>query len=208
METHQVVIRGTRPLLHHNGRLKDPLDEWTKKLKVATAKKQKSDEDHTHVSRIEFEGAMYWDKRLGPYLPTDNLQACLIEGARKRKLGKVFEALVEVLPPDDADGYALEYKGPRAIDEMWGDGGFLLRKDAKVGASAIMRTRPKFAAGWKCIFGIEVLDGGATAEQLRQALDDAGMLVGIGDWTPRYGRFVVEKFDGKVVNKPPAPNHY
>jgi len=201
METHLVTIRGTRPLVHHNGRLKDPLNEWAKKLSAAAKKKQKSDEDHVHVARIEFEAGMYWDPKLGPYVPTDNLQACIIEGARKRKLGKVFEALVEVVPPVDADGYKLEYTGPREVEALWNDPAFVLRKDAKVGQSSVMRTRARFPTGWRCTFEVEVLDGGATPEQLRQAIEDAGALIGIGDWTPKYGRFVVDKMDGKVIQK-------
>ena len=197
MEVHTVTIVGSRPLIMHNGRLKDPLDPWTKKLSVATHKKKKSEEDHGEIARIEYEGGMYLDKRLGPYLPTDNLQACLIEGARKRKLGKQFEALVEVVPLIESEGYALEYDGPRDVESLWKDPRFVFRKDAKVGMSAVMRTRPRFPAGWRCAFDIEVLDGGATSAELEQALTDAGMLVGIGDWSPRYGRFTVDKIAQK-----------
>lgn len=200
MNTHKVTIRGTRPILMHNGRLKDPLDPWAKKLSTAAKKKGKSDEDHIHTARIEFEASMYFDESAGPYLPVDNLQACLIEGARKRKNGKAFEALVEVMPPIDLDGYALEYSGPRDIEGLWGTPAHVLRKDAKVGQSSVMRTRPRFPSGWHCTFEIEVLDGGATGDQVLQALHDAGMLIGIGDWTPKYGRFIVEKFDGKMIN--------
>lgn len=196
MHIHHVTIRGTRPFLMHNGQLKDPLNPWAKKLKVATSKKAKSDEDTIEIGRIEFEGSMYFHEKIGPIIPVDNLQSCLVEGARKRKLGKQFEALIEVVEPEDgAEGYKLQYDGPRDIEAMWQDARFRFRKDAKIGQSSVMRTRPRFPTGWKCKFDIEVLDGGATPDQVKQAVSDAGILVGIGDWTPKYGRFAVEKFD-------------
>lgn len=195
MQVHNVTIRGIRPLLMHNGQLKDPLNPWAKKLKVATSKKAKSDDDIIEVGRIEFEGSMYFDPTYGPILPVDNLQSCIIEGARKRKMGKQFEALVEVVEPDDVEGYKLDYTGPRDVEGMWSDPKFRFRKDAKIGQSSVMRTRPRFPTGWKCKFKVEVIDGGATPAQLRQALDDAGTMIGIGDWTPKYGRFIVDKFD-------------
>lgn len=201
MEIIKVTIRGVRPLLVHNGRTKDPLDPWAKKLSAAVKKKGKSDQDHADVARIEYEAGLYLDDKLGPILPVDNLQACLIEGARKRKMGKIFESLVEVVQPLDADGYKLDYEGPRTVEALWASTKFVLRKDAKIGQSSVMRTRPRFPTGWSCSFEIEVLDGGAEPQQIKQALDDAGSLIGIGDWTPKYGRFVLEKFDGKLVKQ-------
>lgn len=178
----------------HNGRLNDPLDPWAKKLSVAAHKKQKTDADHVETSRIEFDGSMYYNDKVGPYIPTDNLQACMIEGARKRKLGKEFESLVEVVIPDEGpEGYVLDYEGPRKMDALWTHY-FYLRKGARVGQSRVVRTRPRFPTGWSCTFEIEILDGGPQPEQVKQAFTDAGKLIGIGDWTPRYGRFVVDEF--------------
>ena len=190
----KITIVGTRPLLMHNGRLNDQLDPYTKKLSVAAKKKGKSGEELGDVSRIEFEGSMYFDEKVGPYLPVDNLQACMIEGARKRKLGKDFESLVEVNVPDSGpEGYPLQYKGPRTVDALW-DSRFMLRKGARVGQSRVMRTRPRFPTEWKCSFEVDVLDGGPSPDQVKQAFVDAGKLIGIGDWSPRYGRFVVDTF--------------
>lgn len=188
----KVTIEGTRPLLMHNGRLADPLDQAAKALKVATLKKSKTDEDQIEIARIEFEGGLYWDKNAGPYIPSDNLQAMLIEGAKKRRLGKAFECMVEVLIPSNLDGYKLEYKGPRDPSTLWKQGWYL-RKGASVHGSKVMRTRPRFPQ-WSISFEIEILDDGPEPEIVQQALVDAGSLVGLGDWSPRYGRFSLESF--------------
>jgi hypothetical protein len=37
--------------------------------------------------------------------------------------------------------------------------------------------------------------GGASRQTLMQAIEDAGLYEGMGDWRPRYGRFVVKSVD-------------
>ena len=205
MSEYQITITGIRPLIMHDGRLSDPLDEKSKRLKLVTSKKKKSDEDLAEIKRIEFEGAMYFDEKLGPYLPCANLQACMCAGARKRKLGQAFEAMVEVMIPlDEPQGYAIKYwrldtalrevHGPRTLKALFANTGYVLRERAKVGMSAVMRTRPRFPK-WSCTFMVESLDDDVDDSQVKQAFEDAGKYCGIGDWTPRYGRFEVSSFD-------------
>lgn len=191
---YKVTIRGIRPLLMHNGRLADPLDEYAKALKVVAKKRDKSDEDHIEVGRHEFIGGLYLDPKLGPVIPSDNLQRVLERGSTKRKLGKVFKALVEVPEPADGSlGYKLDYVGPRDPKVLWLDKSFVFRKGARVSNARVVRTRARFPTGWSVSFPIEVLQGGATKAQVQEALADAGVYEGIGDWRPRYGRFEVEK---------------
>ena len=195
---HEFTLKGTRPLIMHNGRLANPMDPFAKMLKAAATKRGKGDEDYVNISRIEFAGGLYWDSKLGPYIPTDSLQAMLVEGARKHKLGKQFEALVQVVPPNDdveeADGYPLEYVGPRDVEGLFNHEGqrFVYIKMVRVGQAKVPRTRPRFLT-WSITFKVEIDDaaGGPTVEQVRQALEDAGHVVGFCDWRPRYGRFEV-----------------
>lgn len=183
-------IRGIRPLLMHNGRLRDPLNEHSKLLASAVkkAKTSKAEDDILACHQAEFIGGLYYDEKLGPCIPADNLQAMLTEGARKRKLGKQIEALVDVVAPVGAQGYKLMYKGPRDQDTLFATDAHRFVKACKVGQSAVMRTRPRFPE-WEISFEIEVTEGGPTPDQVREALEDAGAIVGLGDWTPRYGRF-------------------
>lgn len=191
---YDVTIEGIRPLLMHNGRLCDPLDEHTKKLKALAKQRNKSDDDHVRVARAEFEGGMYHDPKIGPYLPSDNLQAMIERGSTRRKLGKIFKAHVSVDMPDgDAPGFAIKYKGPRAIEALWSDRNFVFTKGCRVGTSRVMRTRARIPTGWSISFRVEVLADGVTKDQLRQAIEDAGLYEGVGDWRPRYGRFVVKE---------------
>ena len=191
-QIYEVVIEGIRPYLMHNGQLCNPLNTHTKALKAVSKARNKSDEDHINVGKTEFWGSLYWDTKLGPYIPTDNLQAVIERGATKRTLGKEFKAHVNVDMPAGADGFALQYKGPRDREGLWADPQFVFTKGVKIGQRRIMRTRPRFASGWSCKFAVEVMAGGISKAQLEQALTDAGMYEGIGDWRPRYGRFIVK----------------
>lgn len=57
----------------------------------------------------------------------------------------------------------------------------------------ITRYRP-ILPKWKLTFEIEVLDDRLTTDVLKLALDEAGRVNGLGDYRPRYGRFIITKF--------------
>ena len=48
---------------------------------------------------------------------------------------------------------------------------------------------------WALNFVIEILDDRIKSDVLKLILDEAGRTKGIGDWRPRYGRFIVTKFE-------------
>ncbi len=194
MKTFKAVISGPA-LLMHNGRLANPRDPYTKALKALTAKKKKSDEDHEEVSRAEFQGGLYHDDDIGPYIPGDALQTMLVEGSRKAKQGREFVSV-----SIEEDRVPLEYKGPRDREGLWADDKFVFTKGVKVTTSRVMRTRPLFR-NWKIAFTISIEDDATVnPEDVERALTVAGRMVGIGDWRPgsprggRHGRFAVESF--------------
>ena len=60
--------------------------------------------------------------------------------------------------------------------------------------SAITRTRPAFKKGWQVEFTlVSLVPEHITPDFLRKLVDNAGLLIGLGDFRPTYGRF-------KVVN--------
>lgn len=200
MKTFKAVISGPA-LLMHNGRLANPIDPFTKALKESTGKKKKSDADHEEVSKREFQGGLYHDDDLGPYLPVEALQAMLVEGARKSKQGRDFVSVsARGLTEATEDRIPLEYKGPRKRDELWNDKAFVHTVGVKVTTSRVMRTRPIFKK-WKASFAIEIEDDATVnPADVERALTVAGRMVGLGDWRPgsprggRHGRFIVEEF--------------
>lgn len=61
--------------------------------------------------------------------------------------------------------------------------------------SGITRERPALRSGWKATFVLQVLLPEYISDTfLKEVLEDAGRLVGIGDFRPTYGRFSVSGF--------------
>ncbi len=58
-----------------------------------------------------------------------------------------------------------------------------------------MRVRPTFKPGWKLDFEITVLDDQILHNVLNEVLSLAGRTVGVGDFRPRFGRFMVTRFE-------------
>lgn len=180
-----ITLEGTAPLLMHSARLSDPLDPATKALKEITSKRKKTDDDIAEQARREFIGGLYWDDEIGPYLPSDNIFRSLVDAAKKYRLGKkLTEGIVF-----ETDVNPLAYNGPRTISGLWEDKNFVHRASVKVQTSRVMRTRPMFrdwAADATAVYDPNVID----LAEIKQIAETAGSLIGIGDWRPRFGRFV------------------
>lgn len=180
----QFRITGVSPLLMHSGQLADPLNYYSQKLRDVTKKRAKTDADHEEMGRIEFYGGLYLSGG-EPCIPGEMLEAALVRGAMKEKRGPQAKAAILV----DSNP-SLQYEGPRKPDELWADERFRLRVAAKVGQAKVMRTRPKFDA-WAADIEVKFLPGLLNAKEVRSFLETAGEQIGIGDWRPRFGRFVV-----------------
>lgn len=189
MQTLKTTWTGIRPLILHNGQLADPLNEFSRALKDISSKRKKTDADHEAMARIEFEGGLYFDKAAGPYMPSDCIEACICAGAKKSRIGKDVAAAAFV----GDDVVPIQYDGPRTVEGMWKERErFVLRKAVKVTTSKIMRTRPMIPTGWTLSFTVEFDESIVNEANLRKAMIDAGALVGICDWRPRFGRFTVK----------------
>jgi hypothetical protein len=67
---------------------------------------------------------------------------------------------------------------------------------APVQRQGITRTRPAVKAGWKATFDLQILlPEYITPNLLMVVLNDAGRLVGIGDFRPTYGRYSITSFE-------------
>jgi hypothetical protein len=197
----ETVWTGASPLLMHNGRLADPLDEFSQKLKELNRPKDKTPAQYQEIERVEYEGGLYMDDELGICQPTDNLWACIIRGARKARLGKAAESslIVEGIPgKGHASAVRLEYSGPKTAEGMFANKKFVSRVGIRIQKSRIMRVRPMIPAGWKLHFQVKFDPEVIKASDALKAMLDAGSLIGLGDWRPRYGRFTAEVAGLKV----------
>lgn len=185
MRKFRLELQGIEPLLVHNSRLSNPLDPTSRALKQVTGKRQKTDDDYLRMANLEFMGSLYLDADAGPYLPGDNVWRCLYDGAKKHKMGPSIKEGVVIT----TNVNPLAYRGPRDPNELWKDESFRHQASAKVGMQRVTRTRPVFrqwSADAEGVYDEALLN----LDALRMIADTAGSLIGIGDWRPRFGRFV------------------
>lgn len=192
---YRIVIQGAR-LMMRNEHLANPFNPYAIELSKFTKKRGKSVEDHLSIAEIEFQGGLYYDKEHGPYIPARCLNKMLVQGARRRKLGKTFEQMVIV----EQEVNPVQYEGPRDRKELWGatepDGTrtFADMRLVGVNAARTLRTRPLFR-NWACEFVVTVLDGTVNAEDIEAALE-AAQVIGMLDGRPTYaGQFTVRSFE-------------
>ncbi len=182
----KVRITGRSPLLMHSDRFANPLDPATKAHKELTGKRKKTDADHEAIAKSEWMGSLYHNAELGPYIPGQNIDASLQEAAKLQKLGKRFKQAVTVVENE----VQLQYKGPRDKDKLFA-AGFIDVRGVKVSTAKLMRCRPKFNE-WSAEFTVAFNEEVLNAEEIHKALNDAGSLIGLCDYRPRYGKFVAE----------------
>lgn len=188
MQTMKTTWEGIRPLVLHNGILADPTHPIVRSIKELTSKKKKSDADHERIARLEWEGSLYLGNKGQLVIPSDNLERAIQLGAQKNKLGKDVAAAVFCQEAE----VNIEYKGPKSLDAMYNDPAFVLRKGVKVGAARVMRVRPMLPVGWRLSFVLEFDETIISESNLAKAMIEAGTLVGLGDWRPKFGRFLVK----------------
>ena len=173
-----LTIVGTAPLVMHNGPTADPLNRFAKMLEAVSGKRKKTEADYEEMARIEFFAALYMGQD-GPVIPARVLEATVVEGARKLKSGK------------QARHADLIYDGPGTAEELFKHEKFRLAVPVRVGQAKVVRTRPLFDR-WSAMIELSYLEDIVNPGDLTSAVRAAGMLVGIGDWRPRYGRFALQ----------------
>jgi hypothetical protein len=181
----EFTVKGASPLIMHNGQLCDPLNPYAKRMKEITSKKTKTEADFKSLYDIEWEAGLYKDEDGRPYIPGENIEAMLTQAGKKRRLGDAFKAGLLC----DGD-WTLGHDGPKTFDKLKADGRYRDVKKVKVKQNSVMRCRPIFAS-WSLTFVIKYLPDLLNESQVVEAVKVAGQIIGLGDYRPKYGRFVV-----------------
>jgi hypothetical protein len=190
-------VEGTLPLLLHNNQMADPLNIFKKAMSQITGKRKRTDSDELLLSRIEWEGGLYFDNDGFLAMPGQNIERMILDAAKKNKNGvKVKEGLrVE-------DNYARLEVGvnfrrevaPESIDDIPSEcldkfyPKFFDRRSAKNGQSTIIRTRPRFdkwSFQFTVLFRSDIINKAVIVETMKVASTQ----IGCGDYRPRYGAF-------------------
>lgn len=188
MESITLHLTGVAPLLMHAPRTVNPLDPLTVELRKYTGKRKKTSEDYYTIARLEWEAGMYHDRELGPYLPGVNVTTCLRDAGKITKQGTAVTRALVV----QQEKVPLLYDGPRGINgrglqDLW-DRNYKDTRDAGNQANRIMRTRPMFPQ-WEIKVPLVLETSILDLRDLEDIAERAGLMVGLGDYRPRFGRF-------------------
>src|SRR3954463_12981382 len=174
----KVEVEGTSSLLFHRWSC-DDVEAKAKAAKGSAAKK--TDNVESYVWRCE-------DGTLG--IPGEYLRMAVVNAAKFRQ------------DPRSPRKSAMDlYKAAIVpLTELASLGvvgwDFLDRRRVMVQRNGITRERPGMQAGWSARFDLMVnLPEYVPPSSLNSVIGDAGRLIGLGDFRPTFGRFIVTSFD-------------
>lgn len=173
-----VTIEGSADVLFHRWNC-EAVEAKSKAAKGSKAKK--SDDVESYVYRND-------DNVL--CLPGEYLRQAIIHAAKYRQDPRsprksamdLFKAGIVSLTPLAPLG-----------KESWD---YLHQCRVTIQRNSITRSRPAMKAGWEVTVQLLVnLPEYIRPQLLHEVLNDAGRLIGVGDFRPSYGRFLVKSFD-------------
>lgn len=189
MYTVETTIEGVSPLLQHRYPLPD-LATVGKAGKKSTGEKDYSQEWREYL---------YVTSAGEIYQPSSHIEGAMVKAAVsfkvKGKRGKsykdLFSANVFVDPTEILHGI----KEPKELDGDADKSLYLDLRPVVISRQRVPRIRPAFKPGWKLSFTINVIDDEVSSEIVNDVLILAGKTVGIGDYRPKFGRFMVTRFE-------------
>lgn len=185
-----IDLKGTRPMLMHNGRLANPLDPLTRQVAGLAAKRKKTTDDYQLLLSHEALAGCWEtpDGRLG--LPTENVWASLYQAAKAFKLGQLVK---RALLFDGDEVSSLRVNGKEVNAKAFvhqPDGQNMFIRTVNVNGRKVLRARP-IVRNWESTHAFALLDDVMDTNDLGRVLEYAARLVGVGDWRPLYGRYEV-----------------
>ncbi len=190
MYTVSCSIEGIAPLMQH----RFPMPDLATQRKGGT--RSTGAKDYT----IEWKDYFYAEPDGQIYQPASHLEGALINAAASFKVagkrGKTYKDLFKA--NIFVDPQAIPHEGFMVPEELDTDADKPLYLDARpvvVQRARVVRIRPCFKAGWKLSFEIQVIDDEIQPSMLNDVIALAGRVVGIGDYRPRFGRFMVTEFE-------------
>lgn len=168
-----VTIKGICPLLQHRFSTPEEDPKWTKQSGFKDYSKD--------VLR-----ALYADEKGNPYQPADHIIGSMtkastdfkIPGKGKKTYKDLIQSALSIYPD------AIPHKIPKWVVD---------RRPVVIIRARIIRERPRFDE-WELSFEINITDEQLPVDAVRRILEHAGNRKGIGDFRPRFGKFMVTEF--------------
>lgn len=187
---YRVTLKGTQPLIQHNGAAGLDTRSPANIEKAQIAKKRGSNRtevDDARLRELETQTSLWLDGSGAPTVPEAALRATIETGARKLKQGpQVREGLIV----EAVESFDYDRSLGTTVEELCKTVQFTV--GVVVQRSRVLRTRAKFDE-WAVTFTVDTDPELVDKAQLASWLDIAGRRIGLGDWRPEksgsFGRF-------------------
>lgn len=191
----EVELRGTSPLLMNK------MDESTLEgLRTKVKKPKAANVGTTATPREDAERKVYVSDE-GPYLPGQNVMACLIAAGQhvrldgKRQISTAKSTVLPGLMTLLTSAPLLKEPDTDKAAEWEAD---VMQGRNPNGGEAVAICRPRFDS-WCCTMLIDIAETEVGEMTIRELIDKAGRRVGLGDFRPQrkgiFGQFVVERWE-------------
>jgi len=187
-EVYTVGLKGIRPLLMHRYPIEIPKD-----------RKNEGEKDYS----LEWLETCYQvDGNL--VIPATNIERALVKAAVnyriKGKRGKTYKDLfnASIFIDPDMVPFGLQVPSPDTAPELLYDPDqpvYIDMRRVRVQRAAVVRARLALHAGWELSFNMECISDQLPEEVVLKVLEYAGEAVGLCDYRPRFGRFIVTRFE-------------
>ena len=195
MKNLKVTWKGISPLIMHSCKTVNPLHPISKEIRKLNDKprgQKLTEEELERLSDLEWEAGAYWQDGLGLYIPGENVEATIRNGAKVNKKGKDIEKYVNV-----TDLYIpFDYGENLSKKELINRYEYRDTRPMVVSRARILRTRPRFDQ-WKIVFNLMYDETKINLDVIVDAMTYAGLYVGLCDSRPKYGKFcaTIEEID-------------
>jgi hypothetical protein len=188
-----IAVTGINPLLQNNPQTVDRFNPFTKAMAKINAKKtRRTDEDYRDLQDIEVRAKIFWDDRVGIYVPSSWLMAAI--AATSFKKAKVSKADVRGSVFATEDKIPLMFRDKDKVktpEDIVGNPDFRINLTLKQGQVRVVKAAPIFHE-WSFKTAIEFDDNLIDAESLSDIAKHAAMYGGFGDFRPTFGRAQAE----------------
>ena len=176
-----VEIEGETPLLIHNGRTSNPLDDYAKRMKLITSKRKKTEEDLEKLLDIQWNASLYWNDKIGLYMPVENLMAALHKACKKHKMGNNVSGFVF----GEKLGFPILVKGHDNLETLAANKEYRFVKTVTIQRAKTLSCRAIFNE-WKIRFNFTIDQELLSSDDVFMILTTMANRIGLGVWTPSH----------------------
>jgi hypothetical protein len=179
-----ITLSGITPLLMSSGEVDRDGDLYQAYETLASTRK-KTREQKAQLRELEWHTRIYFDDKLGPYIPGKNVKELLRESATKYRMGESLKR--GLIVPEYR--LPLIYEGPRDLKGLWNKGFRYTTMVANAGAGSgrVDRTRPCFP-DWQLVFDV-AFDQEELDQHVFENVVARSEKYGLGDYKPEFGAF-------------------